>query len=100
LIGHLTMGWPELETWIVHGGRQSMPFYYWNMDAPHYSEAERTWELSQDWTVDEADTLTLYFRGEPHNSPEPSYVAIEDSGRPATIRPGIQTSIPWPQRHP
>ena len=78
----------------MRGGRQSMPFYYWNADAPYYSETDRTFttppynrycwlqgsvETPQDWTDDEADTLTLYFRGEEDNSPEPLYVAIEDS---------------------
>ena len=58
LIGHLTMGWPELETQIVHGGRQSMPWYDQNDYRPYYSEAERTWEMPQDWAIDDADTLT------------------------------------------
>jgi hypothetical protein len=52
---------------------------YNNVDGPYYSEAERTWETSQDWTVGEANTLTLYFRGKEDNYTEPLYVAIEDS---------------------
>ncbi len=51
------------ETKIVHGGRQSMPFEYNNVKQPYYSEAERTLDKAQDWTVNGADTLILYFRG-------------------------------------
>jgi len=65
---------------IVHGGRQSMPMSYDNVKQPWFSQAERTWELSQDWTTDGADTLTLFFRGEADNDPDPLYVGIEDSG--------------------
>ncbi len=53
------------ETTIVHGGRQSMPFEYNNVKPPYYSEAERTLDKAQDWTVNGADTLILYFRGNP-----------------------------------
>ncbi len=53
------------ETTIVHGGRQSMPFEYNNVKTPYYSETERTFDKAQDWTVNGADTLILYFRGNP-----------------------------------
>jgi len=77
-----------METDNVHGGEQSMPLYYDDRCAPYYSEAERTFRTPfylygkltpQDWTVDEADTLTFYFRGEADNDPDPLYVAISDS---------------------
>jgi hypothetical protein len=71
---------------IVHGGKQSMPMDYSNMKKPWYSEAERTWATAQDWTIGSADTLTLYFRGEAGNRPDPLYVGIEDgAGRMATV---------------
>ncbi len=53
------------ETTIIHGGKQSMPFEYNNVKAPYYSEAERTFDKAQDWTGNGADTLVLYFRGNP-----------------------------------
>jgi len=53
------------ETAIVHGGKQSMPMEYNNVEAPYYSETERTFSPAQDWTIRGADTLTLYFRGHP-----------------------------------
>jgi hypothetical protein len=70
---------PFAEQVIVHGGRQSMPMKYNNVSKPWYSEAERTWETPQDWTVGGADTLTLYFRGWADNGRQPLYVGIEDS---------------------
>jgi hypothetical protein len=76
-VGYLTP--PLVETTIFHGGQQSMPMDYNNVDELYYSEAERTWETPQDWTIDGTNTLTLYFRGEANNNPEPLYVAIQDS---------------------
>ena len=77
---------PFVELTIVHGGHQSMPLFYDNDGTAHdregvpfYSECVRTWGTSQDWTVDDADTLTLYFHGEPGNDPRPLYVRIEDT---------------------
>jgi hypothetical protein len=62
-VGYLAA--PFAERTIVHSGKQSMPLDYNNTRSPYYSEAERTWDQPQDWTVNGADTLTLYFRGNP-----------------------------------
>lgn len=82
---------PFAERIIVHGGRQSMPLDYNNIVAPYYSEAERTWDTPQDWTVYDVDTLVLHYQGRPApsvdidgnplpgNSPQELYVAIQDS---------------------
>jgi len=81
---------PIMEIEIVHSGSQSMPLYYDNSTVPFYAETERSFmapsywtpdgvETLQDWTINDADTLTLYFHGGPDNDPEPLYVAIEDS---------------------
>ncbi|MCU0914728.1 MAG: discoidin domain-containing protein [Planctomycetes bacterium] len=56
---------PFAERAIIHGGKQSMPLDYNNTKSPFYSEAERTWDKAQDWTVNSADTLLVYFRGNP-----------------------------------
>ena len=48
----------------MHGGMQSMPMDYNNIELPFYSEAERTWTTSQDWTLNGVDTLTLYVHGQ------------------------------------
>jgi hypothetical protein len=52
-----------VETKAVHGGAQSMPLDYNNINTPFYSEAERRWTTSQDWTINGVDTLTLYVQG-------------------------------------
>ena len=54
---------PFAEQTIIHGGKQSMPFEYNNVKAPYYSEASRTFEATQNWTTNGADTVSLYFRG-------------------------------------
>jgi regulation of enolase protein 1 (concanavalin A-like superfamily) len=56
---------PFAERTIIHGGKQSMPLDYNNTKTPFYSEAERTWDKPQDWTANGADTLTIWFRGNP-----------------------------------
>ena len=67
------------ETAIVHDGRQSMPLDYNNVDAPFYSETERTWSAAQDWTINGGSTLVLYVRGKGANKTDQSlYVGIED----------------------
>ncbi len=54
---------PFAEKTIVHSGGQSMPLQYDNSAAPFYSEAARTFDAVQDWTVNGADTLMVYFQG-------------------------------------
>ncbi len=68
-VGHdiWTLGTPYTtiaETKVVHGGLQSMPMDYNNVDKPFYSEAERTWTTSQDWTLNGVDTMTLHVHGQ------------------------------------
>ncbi len=70
---------PFIERTIVYGGRQAMTFDYNNVVPPYYSEVERYYELPQDWTINEGDTLVLHVRGLPANDPEPLYIAIQDS---------------------
>jgi len=56
---------PFAETTIIHGGKQAMPLEYNNVKTPYYSETERTFSPVRNWTAGGADTLTLYFRGNP-----------------------------------
>jgi regulation of enolase protein 1 (concanavalin A-like superfamily) len=56
---------PFAEQAVIHGGKQSMPLAYDNTKSPFYSEAERTFSPVQNWTAHGADTLTLWFRGNP-----------------------------------
>jgi hypothetical protein len=61
------VGYPEppaAEQDIVHGGDQSMPFFYDN--DMKYSETERTLSGSEkDWTREGVEKLSLWFRGYP-----------------------------------
>jgi len=52
---------PFAERSIVHSGRQSMPLEYENSTVAQLA-------LSQDWTQGGAQTLVLYFHGDPGNT--------------------------------
>ncbi len=64
-VGYITS--PFAEQTIVHSGRQSMPVIYNNSDSPFYAEAERVFDVPQNWSVYGIKTLSLYFRGEIDN---------------------------------
>jgi hypothetical protein len=52
---------PFAEQTIVHGGSQSMPYFYDN--DMKYSEAVRSLDSMRDWTLDGVQELSLWFRG-------------------------------------
>jgi len=66
------------ETTIVHGGGQSMPFFYDNSGAATYAEAKRTFDPEQDWSVQGIQSLSLYFRGVAGNTGQ-LYVKINNT---------------------
>ncbi len=68
-----------METTIVHGGKQAMPFFYDNIGAAAYSEAERTFAVPQDWTKAGIQTLVLHFLGDPNNAVEQMYAKLNGS---------------------
>jgi hypothetical protein len=78
-----------------------MPMDYNNVKAPFYSEAEREFTLTEDWTANEADALVLYVRGASGNQAAPLYVTTEDSsGRAGTVvhpDPAVATTTQWSQ---
>jgi transposase len=84
---------------IVHGGLQSMPMDYNNVNTPWYSEAEREWATAQDWTAEGADTLILWVRGNAANGPAPLYVVVEDSSKKTAIathsNPDVVKATTW-----
>jgi regulation of enolase protein 1 (concanavalin A-like superfamily) len=73
------------ETITVHGGRQAMPMEYNNVKTPYYSEGERTFDTTQDWTTNGADTLSVYFRGRA--------AALVDKGNNAFLMSAAGTDI-------
>jgi hypothetical protein len=68
---------PFAEQRIVHGGSQSMPFFYDN--SVGYSEATLTLTYPRDWTENGVTTLTIWFRGDSGNAAETLYVALNGS---------------------
>jgi len=75
LVGYDTP--PFAEQTIVHGGDQSMPFFYDN--SVGYSEATLTLTYPRDWTEDSVSTLSIWFRGNSDNAAETLYVALNGS---------------------
>ncbi len=61
----LSKGEHYAETTIVHGGKQSMPFFYNNSGPANYSEAARLFSPAQDWTREGVGVLSLWFKGHP-----------------------------------
>jgi hypothetical protein len=55
------------EETIVHGGNQSMPFFYDNnkQGYANYSEAELTLTEQRNWTEQDVAELSIWFRGNP-----------------------------------
>jgi len=68
---------PYTEQTIVHGGAQSMPYFYDNN--LKFSEATLTLVYPRDWTENDVNTLTLYFMGDSDNAAERMYVALNGS---------------------
>jgi len=59
---------------VVHGGAQSMPYFYDNNLKT--SEATLTLVYPKDWTAEGATRLSLWFRGDAANAPERMFVAL------------------------
>ncbi|MBA7605256.1 hypothetical protein ES703_12386 [subsurface metagenome] len=68
---------PYAETSIVHGGVQSMPYFYDN--SVGYSEATLTLTYPLDCTEEGVNKLMIWFRGDSANAAETLYVALNDS---------------------
>ncbi len=66
------------ETTIVHGDRQSMPFFYNNSGQAAYAEAKWTFDDAQDWTASGIKSLSLYFAGVAGNTGQ-LYVKINNT---------------------
>ncbi len=66
-----------LEDVNVHGGDWSMPLFYDNSSA-RISEVTRTFTSTmRDWTQEDVVVLTLFYYGDPNNTPEQMYVALD-----------------------
>jgi hypothetical protein len=64
--GGSTVGYmqaPFAEKTAIHGGAQSMPLAYDNSISPYFSEAELTFGTPQNWTLNGATTVSLFYQG-------------------------------------
>jgi len=81
MVGYENPNWGAgehfVETNVVHGGNQSMPYFYDNNFK--YSEAVLPLSPPQDWTEHGVKTLSLWFYGVPDNAAERMYVALNGS---------------------
>jgi len=68
---------PYAEQIMVHGGAQSMPYFYDNSQKT--SEATLTLVYPRDWTEEGVTKLSLWFRGSPDNAADRMYVALNGS---------------------
>jgi len=67
---------PFCEQTIVHGGKQSMPFFYSNTGGAAYSEATLTLSPPRDWTKNSIKSLSLWFHGDKNNAAGQLYVKL------------------------
>jgi len=84
------------EETIVHGGSQSMPFWYDN-SILMYSEVEKTLTYPRDWTEDGVGVLSIWFRGDSDNAAEPMYVALNGSAVVTHDNPNAAQIDEWTQ---
>ncbi len=84
------------EETIVHGGNQSMPFWYDN-SILRYSEVEKTLTYPRDWTENGVTTLTIWFRGNSDNAAETLYVALNGSAVVSHDNPNAAQVNKWTQ---
>ena len=82
------------EETIVHGGNQSMPFWYDN-SILMYSEVEKTLTYPRDWTENGVTTLTIWFTGDSANAAEPMYVALNGSAVVTHDNPDAALATRW-----
>jgi hypothetical protein len=89
-----------METTLANSGQQSMPLYYNNSGAGgllKYSQTDRTFAETQDWTQFGVTTLVIYFRGVAGNTGQ-LYIKINNTkipypGSAANIAAEVWT--PW-----
>ncbi len=84
---------PYAEQSIVHGGVQSMPYFYDN--SVGYSEATLTLTYPRDWTENGVSTLSIWFRGKSDNAAETLYVALNGNAIVTNDNPDAAQVTTW-----
>ncbi len=85
-----------METVIVQGGQESMPFFYDNTGEAAHSQVVRTFAAPRDWTTAGVRALSLWFYGNLDNTVDRMYVALEDGqGALQTVYYDDPNSVIW-----
>ena len=84
---------PYAEQTVVHGGDQSMPYFYDNNLKT--SEATLTLVYPRDWTEEGAAKLSLWFRGASGNAAERMFVALNGNAVVYHDDPAITQKAGW-----
>jgi hypothetical protein len=84
------------EETIVHGGSQSMPFWYDN-SILRYSEATLTLTYPRDWTENGITTLSIWFRGDSANAAETLFVVLNGNAVVTNDNPDAAQVTTWTQ---
>ena len=97
-----TVGYPNpdfaagehyVETKIIHGGSQSMPYSYDNNLKT--SEATMTLVYPRDWTEEGVTKLSLWFRGDAANAAERMFVALNGTAVVYHDDPAVTQITGW-----
>jgi hypothetical protein len=91
IVGYPTS--PFAERTIVHGGFQSMPFFYDN--AVGKSEATLTLAYTRNWTQEGVGVLSIWFQGDESNAAEPMYVVLNGSAAVTHDSPDVALTNTW-----
>ncbi len=86
---------PYAEQAVVHAGSQSMPYSYDNSSKT--SEATLTLAWPRDWTEEGVSKLSLWFRGDPANSAEKMYAALNGNAVVYHNDPAVTRKAGWNQ---
>ncbi len=92
-MGYTVAFQPTMETGTVHNGNQSAPMAYDNTTAA-FSEVTRTL-ASQNWTDHGIRTLSLWFFGDPANTPAQLYVKVNGTKIPYDRDAGNLAMAGW-----
>jgi hypothetical protein len=88
-----------LETGTVRQGAKAMRFEFQNQYEPFVTEATRTFDEPQDWTILDLGSLALDFRGRDDNKEHLMFVRVEDAaGNQATAEHPFVYAVqsqPW-----
>ncbi len=84
---------PYAEQSVVHGGAQSMPYFYDNNLKT--SEATLTLVYPRDWTEGGVTKLSLWFRGASANAADPMFVALNGNSVVYHTDPAATQTTDW-----